>query len=91
MNQQSLSSFIWSIADLLRGAYKRADFGKVILPFIVLRRLDLVLDGTRDAVLAEKAKWEGKGMPVAFAACARWRSAHWIGTTSRPGNWRWMS
>ena len=37
MNQQSLSSFIWSIADLLRGAYKRADFGKVILPFTVLR------------------------------------------------------
>ena len=67
MNQQSLSSFIWSIADLLRGAYKRADFGKVILPFTVLRRLDLVLADTRDAVLAEKAKWEGKNMdPDAF-------------------------
>ena len=67
MNQQSLSSFIWSIADLLRGAYKRADFGKVILPFTVLRRLDLVLADTRDDVLAEKAKWEGKNMdPDAF-------------------------
>jgi type I restriction enzyme M protein len=67
MNQQSLSSFIWSIADLLRGAYKRADFGKVILPFTVLRRLDLVLADTREAVLAEKAKWEGKDMdPDAF-------------------------
>lgn len=67
MNQQSLSSFIWSIADLLRGAYKRADFGKVILPFTVLRRLDLVLADTRDAVLAEKEKWEGKDMdPDAF-------------------------
>lgn len=67
MNQQSLSSFIWSIADLLRGAYKRADFGKVILPFTVLRRLDLVLADTRGAVLAEKAKWEGKDMdPDAF-------------------------
>ncbi|HAG37210.1 MAG TPA: restriction endonuclease subunit M [Erythrobacter sp.] len=62
MNQQSLSSFIWSIADLLRGAYKRADFGKVILPFTVLRRLDLVLADTREDVLAEKAKWEGKNM-----------------------------
>ncbi len=67
MNQQSLSSFIWSIADLLRGAYKRADFGKVILPFTVLRRLDLVLADTREAVLAEKTKWEGKDMdPDAF-------------------------
>lgn len=67
MNQQSLSSFIWSIADLLRGAYKRADFGKVILPFTVLRRLDLVLADTRDAVLAEKANWEDKNMdPDAF-------------------------
>lgn len=67
MNQQSLSSFIWSIADLLRGAYKRADFGKVILPFTVLRRLDLVLADTREAVLAEMAKWEGKDMdPDAF-------------------------
>lgn len=67
MNQQSLSSFIWSIADLLRGAYRRADFGKVILPFTVLRRLDLVLADTREAVLAEKAKWEGKDMdPDAF-------------------------
>ncbi len=67
MNQQSLSSFIWSIADLLRGAYKRADFGKVILPFTVLRRLDLVLADSREAVLAEKAKWEGKDMdPDAF-------------------------
>ncbi|EMD81897.1 type I restriction-modification system subunit M [Pacificimonas flava] len=62
MNQQSLSSFIWSIADLLRGAYKRADFGKVILPFTVLRRLDLVLADTREDVLAEKATWEGKNM-----------------------------
>ncbi|MGB3752436.1 MAG: class I SAM-dependent DNA methyltransferase [Parerythrobacter sp.] len=67
MNQQSLSSFIWSIADLLRGAYKRADFGKVILPFTVLRRLDLVLAGTRAEVLAEQDKWRAKDMdPDAF-------------------------
>ena len=32
MNQQALSSFIWSVADLLRGDYKQADYGKVILP-----------------------------------------------------------
>jgi type I restriction enzyme M protein len=33
MNQQALSAFIWSVADLLRGDYKPADYGKVILPF----------------------------------------------------------
>lgn len=37
-------SFIWSVADLLRGPYKPAQYGKVILPLTVLRRLDCVLD-----------------------------------------------
>jgi type I restriction enzyme M protein len=55
MNQQSLSSFIWSVADLLRGDYKQSDYGKVILPFTVLRRLDCVLEPTKAAVLAELA------------------------------------
>jgi hypothetical protein len=36
VNHQTLSSFIWSVADLLRGDYKQADYGKVILPFTVL-------------------------------------------------------
>lgn len=53
MNQQSLSAFIWSVADLLRGDYKQSDYGKVILPFTVLRRLDCVLEATKPAVLAE--------------------------------------
>lgn len=57
MNQQALSSFIWSVADLLRGDYKQADYGKVILPFTVLRRIDCVLESTKKAVLEEhKAK-----------------------------------
>ena len=55
MNQQALSAFIWSVADLLRGDYKQSDYGKVILPFTVLRRLDCVLAPTKDAVLAELA------------------------------------
>ena len=55
MNQQSLSAFIWSVADLLRGDYKQSDYGKVILPFTVLRRLDCVLEATKPAVLAELA------------------------------------
>ena len=53
MNQQALSSFIWSVADLLRGDYRQSDYGKVILPFTVLRRLDCVLEPTRAAVVAE--------------------------------------
>lgn len=53
MNQQALSAFIWSVADLLRGDYKPADYGKVILPFTVLRRLDCVLAPTKAEVLTE--------------------------------------
>lgn len=58
MANQNLSSFIWSVADLLRGDYKQSDYGKVILPFTVLRRLDCVLEPTKAAVLAEKKKRE---------------------------------
>lgn len=53
MNHQALSSFIWSVADLLRGDYKQSEYGKVILPFTVLRRLDCVLEATKPAVLTE--------------------------------------
>ncbi|MGY6268817.1 type I restriction-modification system subunit M [Achromobacter denitrificans] len=53
MNPQSLSAFIWSVADLLRGDYKQSEYGRVILPFTVLRRLDCVLAPTKPAVLAE--------------------------------------
>ena len=56
MNHQSLSAFIWSVADRLRGDYKQSDYGKVILPFTVLRRLDCVLEATKEAVLAEFAQ-----------------------------------
>ncbi|HEY8330938.1 MAG TPA: type I restriction-modification system subunit M N-terminal domain-containing protein, partial [Pseudomonas sp.] len=47
MNQASLSAFIWSVADLLRGDYKQSEYGRVILPFTVLRRLDCVLEATK--------------------------------------------
>ena len=56
MSDPNLSSFIWSVADLLRGDYKQSEYGKVILPFTVLRRLDCVLEPTKAAVLAELAK-----------------------------------
>lgn len=46
-------NLVWDIAELLRGEYKQADYGKVILPFTVLRRLDSVLRDTKPAALAE--------------------------------------
>jgi type I restriction enzyme M protein len=46
------AAFIWSVADLLRGDYKQSEYGKVILPLTVLRRLDCVLEPTKAAVLA---------------------------------------
>jgi type I restriction enzyme M protein len=62
---KNLASFIWQVADLLRGEYKRADYGKVILPFTVLRRLECVLEPTRQAVIDERARWEAKGIDPA--------------------------
>ena len=44
-------AFIWSVADLLRGDYKQSEYGRVILPLTVLRRLDCVLEATKPAVL----------------------------------------
>ncbi|EKK02906.1 type I restriction-modification system methyltransferase subunit [Rhodopirellula baltica SH28] len=61
-NQTNLSSFIWSVADLLRGDYKQSEYGRVILPFTVLRRLDCVLEDTKAAVLKEKEKREAAGL-----------------------------
>src|SRR5476651_1297478 len=57
-NFKETANFIWSIADLLRGDYKQSDYGKVILPLTVLRRLDCVLEGTKAEVLKkyEQAK-----------------------------------
>ncbi len=49
-------AFIWSVADLLRGVYKQSEYGRVILPLTVLRRLDCVLEPTKDKVLERAAK-----------------------------------
>jgi len=50
-NIKESANFIWSIADLLRGDYKQSDYGKVILPLTVLRRLDCVLENSKAEVL----------------------------------------
>ncbi|MER1940727.1 class I SAM-dependent DNA methyltransferase [Castellaniella sp. FW104-16D08] len=61
-NFSELANFIWSVADLLRGDYKQADYGKVILPFTLLRRLDCVLADTKKEVLAEYEKKKNSGI-----------------------------
>src|SRR5687767_412790 len=62
MSDPNLSSFIWSVADLLRGNYRQSEYGRVILPFTVLRRLDCVLEATKPAVLAELEKRQKSGV-----------------------------
>ncbi|WP_165246958.1 type I restriction-modification system subunit M [Adlercreutzia sp. ZJ141] len=56
MNHSAISSFIWGTADLLRSSFKQHEYGDIILPFTVLRRLDVVLAPTKQVVLAEAAK-----------------------------------
>ena len=48
---KSLGSFVWSIAELLRGDFKQSEYGNVVLPFVVLRRLDCILEQTKQDVL----------------------------------------
>ncbi|WP_392960758.1 N-6 DNA methylase [Streptomyces sp. LN245] len=57
-----LANHAWSVADLLRGDYKQSDYGKVILPFTVLRRLECVLEPTRDKVVETAAKHKDSGI-----------------------------
>ena len=64
MTPNALASFIWSVADLLRGDYKQSDYGKVILPFTLLRRLDCVLEATKLDVLAEYETRKALNVPL---------------------------
>ena len=64
MNQQNLAGFIWSVADLLRGDFKRSEFGRVILPFTLLRRLECVLEPTREAVLERYKTLKDSGIDL---------------------------
>jgi len=52
-NHSQTAAFIWSVADLLRGDFKQSQYGRVILPFTLLRRLECVLEPTREKVLAQ--------------------------------------
>lgn len=59
-NHQQKANFIWNIANLLRDDFKRSKYQDVILPLTVLRRLDCVLDVTKDEVLKQYDKYKGK-------------------------------
>lgn len=59
---QDLVGFIWNIANKLRGPYRPPQYRRVMLPLIVLRRLDQVLEPTKDEVLTEYARLTSKGL-----------------------------
>lgn len=68
---QELADFIWSVADLLRGDYKRSEYGKVILPLTVLRRMDCVLEPTRQAVWHRAASYTGENRDALLIAASK--------------------
>ena len=55
------ANLVWGIAELLRGDYKQADYGKVILPLVVIRRLDQTLDETKAQVVARSEELRAAG------------------------------
>lgn len=64
MNQQTLADFIWNVADVLRGDFKQSEFGRIILPFTVLRRLECVLEPTRESVRTQHSLLKDSGVDL---------------------------
>lgn len=62
-NFSQTAAFIWSVADLLRGDFKQSQYGRVILPFTLLRRLECVLAETKDAVVAKHDELKTSPLP----------------------------
>jgi type I restriction enzyme M protein len=62
-NFSQTAAFIWSVADLLRGDFKQSQYGRVILPFTLLRRLECVLEPSKDAVVAEFERIKALNLP----------------------------
>ena len=61
-NFSQTAAFIWSVADLLRGDFKQSQYGRIILPFTLLRRLECVLEETKANVVAESERIAEKGL-----------------------------
>ena len=62
-NFSQTAAFIWSVADLLRGDFKQSQYGRIILPFTLLRRLECVLEETKAAVVTENQRIADMGLP----------------------------
>lgn len=62
-NTNNLATYCWSIADLLRGDFKQSQYGRIILPFTLLRRLEGVLEDSKEAVLSEVEKVQKMNLP----------------------------
>ena len=62
-NFSQTAAFIWSVADLLRGDFKQSQYGRVILPFTLLRRLECVLEDTKASVVAENQRIADMSLP----------------------------
>jgi type I restriction enzyme M protein len=59
-NHSQTAAFLWSIADLLRGDFKQSQYGRIILPFTLLRRMECVLEPTKNAVISVSCAQEGR-------------------------------
>ena len=62
-NHTNLAAFIWTVADLLRGDFKQSQYGRIILPFTLLRRLECVLEPSKEAILAQHEKLKTMSLP----------------------------
>ena len=62
-NFSRTAAFIWSVADLLRGDFKQSQYGRVILPFTLLRRLECVLSESKGAVVTQAEKVKAMSLP----------------------------
>lgn len=62
-NFSQTAAFIWSVADLLRGDFKQSQYGRVILPFTLLRRLECVLEESKEAVVIQAEKIKAMNLP----------------------------
>ena len=65
------ANLVWGIAELLRGDYKQADYGKVILPLVVIRRLDQALEPTKAQVVARSEQLRAQGIENVGPALSR--------------------
>jgi hypothetical protein len=82
----TIGSFIWSIADQLRGPYRPNQYGNVILPLTILRRLDCILEPDRDTVRALAATYDN---PVELTICRRRKASNIRARSRRPSHRDW--